>query len=79
MSIVCMIFSGKLWIATRINSYFRFSICLILPVVMKAVDKIVGKFCVFTHAVFYLIFGYIGYSMFLTDGHKLLPYIFVWK
>lgn len=78
ISIVCMIFSGKLWIATRINSYFRFSICLILPVVMDALNRIVGRFRVFTYTFFYLIFGYLGYAMFLVDGHRLFPFVFVW-
>lgn len=79
ISIVCMIFSGKLWIATRINSYFRFAICIIMPVVMRFIDQYIGRFRVFTYVGFYAIFGYLGYSMFLIDGHRLLPFLFFWK
>lgn len=79
ISIVCMIFSGRLWIATRINSYFRFAICLIMPVVMKFIDQHIGRFRLFTYLGFYAIFGYLGHSMFLIDGHRLLPFLFFWK
>lgn len=79
ISIACMVFSGKLWIATRINSYFRFSICFIMPVVMKHIDRYIGRFRLFTYVGFFAIFGYLGYSMFLIDGHRLLPYMFFWE
>jgi len=76
ISIICMVFSSKLWIATRINSYFRFSICLIMPVVMRFIDQYIGRFRLFTYFGFYVIFGYFGHSMFLMDGHRLLPFVF---
>lgn len=78
ISIVCMVFSSYLWISTRINSYFRFSICFIFPLSAKYVNDYLKRYRVFFNIWFYAFFSYLGYYMFTIDGHRILPYLFFW-
>lgn len=78
ISIVCMVFSSHLWIATRINSYFRFSMCFIFPICAKYINEYLKRYRIFFNIWFYAFFSYLGYYMLLTDGHRILPYLFFW-
>lgn len=79
ISILCTFFSSQLWIVTRMNSYFRFSICFIIPVVINYLNVYFGHFKIFVYLILYIILIYLGYNMFIIDSHEILPFSFIWE
>ncbi len=85
ISIFCMIMTSKMWMVTRINSYFRFSFCIIIPYVIEYLCYIFRatvpisankqKICIIAvYSLFYCAMFCYGCYMFVQDGHGILPY-----
>lgn len=74
ISIFIFVFSTKFFILERLNIYFRYSICFVMPQFIRYLYSKNNLLKVILLIGFYTSFGYFGYRIAKVDGHKIFPY-----
>lgn len=71
--------TSKIWFVSRMNVYFIFAYCMIIPIVINRLKFIEKNTMRFFRGAFILGLSAWAVLMFRQNGHGILPYEFFWN